>query len=63
MDAKTLRLAAIAAVGGGVLRIVATLLPALHLPDATLQQCYFATDFLLLLGAFGIYAADAGKRG
>ena len=62
-EAGTLRLAGLAAIGGGLLRVLAVLIATTKIPDASLQQVYFAIDFLLLLGAFGVYGKDAAKLG
>jgi hypothetical protein len=57
------KLTATAAIGGGLLRMAAVFLTASSLPRKNLEQFYFAIDFLLLLGVFGLYARDAVKTG
>jgi hypothetical protein len=56
-----LRLAAFAAIAGGLLRALAVLLPISDMSQQSLQQFYFVTDFLLLLGVFGLYARNSAK--
>jgi hypothetical protein len=64
MDDRTLlRLSAIAAIAGGLLRAADPLFAALHLSNAVLQQTWFAIDALLLAGGAGIYLAEANRLG
>ena len=58
-----LRLAALAAIGGGLLRMLAVFVATASVPDANLQQLYFVIDFLLLLGGFGLYEEHGAKLG
>jgi hypothetical protein len=59
MDDRTLlRLSAIAAIAGGLLRAADPLFGAAHLPNTTLEQIWFVIDVLLLCGATGIYLAN-----
>lgn len=57
-----LKLAGLAAVAGGALRIADAFTTGV-LDDHTLQLLYFATDFLFLLGLVGIYAPRAEALG
>jgi hypothetical protein len=64
MDRKSLlRISAVAAIAGGLLRAADPLFAALHLDNAALQQIWFAIDLLLLIGAAGIYLAEANRLG
>ncbi len=60
---SSLKLAALAAIAGGLLRVLGAFLPGTDLPAESLQQFYFMTDFLLLLGVFGLYGENAAKLG
>ena len=62
MDYRALlRISAIAAIAGGLLRAADPFFAALHLNNATLQQIWFAIDLLLLIGVSGIYLAEANR--
>jgi hypothetical protein len=52
-----------AAVAGGLLRTISTFLPDASVDPLLLQQTYFVTDFALLLGIGGYYAARATRLG
>jgi hypothetical protein len=64
MEIRTLeRIGAVAAVAGGALRLADDFLPVLHVPNGSLELAYFATDVLLLLGAFSFFARNASQLG
>ena len=64
MDSRSLlRVSAVAAMVGGLLRAADPLFTALHLENAALQQIWFAIDLLLLTGAAGLYLAEANRIG
>ena len=64
MDHKALlRVSAIAAIAGGLLRAADPLFAAFALNPAALQQIWFAIDLLLLVGIGGIYLAEANRLG
>lgn len=55
-----LRLAALAAIAGGVMRVVSAFTP--YVPgSAALEGLYAAIDLLLLFGTIGIYVAEAPR--
>ncbi len=56
------KLAGLAAIAGGALRIADSFLPA-YVSAQALQRAYSVTDLFLLLGAFGIYASLARTLG
>ncbi len=60
-DTNLLRISALAAMAGGLLRIAGTFAAQLGAHDA--QLIYFATDVLLVAGLLGIYLSRRGVLG
>jgi hypothetical protein len=58
-----LRLSAVAAIAGGLLRAADPAFAGAQLGDATLQQIWFVIDALLLIGVLGIYLSQSAVLG